>query len=90
LYLLQQHFEKDKKSFKQIMQCRRSVAKISLVGVGLRSHAGVLSKVLTTLADEHIPVLLVSTSEIKISVLIDQRYMELGVRVLHSKFDLSV
>lgn len=87
--LIEQHFDNDKNLSKEIMQGQRSVAKISLVGVGLRSHAGVLSKVLSTLADEHIPVLLVSTSEIKISVLIDQRYMELGVRALHNAFGLN-
>lgn len=71
------------------VQGRRSVAKISIVGVGMRSHAGVASKMLTSLADEHIPVDLISTSEIKISVLIERKYMELAIRCLHQAFQLA-
>jgi len=70
------------------VQGNKSVAKISVVGVGMRSHAGVASKVLQTLKGEHIPVTLISTSEIKISVLIEQKYMELAVRALHQTFAL--
>ena len=71
------------------MQGKKSVAKISVVGVGIKSHAGVASKVFSVLAEEHIPVQLISTSEIKISVLVDEKYMELGVRALHKAFELD-
>lgn len=66
-----------------------SIAKISVVGVGMRSHVGVLSKVLKTLSEEHIKAELLSTSEIKVSILIQQKYMELAVRALHSAFKLD-
>ena len=72
------------------VQGSTSVAKISVVGVGMRSHAGVASKVLQTLKSEHVPVSLISTSEIKISVLIEQKYMELAVRALHQAFELHL
>lgn len=65
------------------------IAKISLVGVGMRSHAGVASKMFQTLADESINIQMISTSEIKISVVIAEKYLELAARALHSKFDLS-
>ena len=80
--------EKQNISIDNVQGCR-SVAKISVVGVGMRSHAGVASKVLQTLKAEHVPVELISTSEIKISVLIEQKYMELAVRALHQAFELS-
>jgi aspartate kinase len=65
------------------------IAKVSLVGVGMRSHAGVASKMFKTMADESINIQMISTSEIKISVVIDQKYLELAVRALHSAFDLA-
>jgi len=64
------------------------IAKISLVGVGMRSHAGVANKMFATLAREGINIRMISTSEIKISVIVDERYMELGVRALHQAFEL--
>lgn len=70
------------------VQGHKSVAKISVVGVGMRSHAGVASRVLKALAKEHIPIELISTSEIKVSVLIESKYMELAVRTLHQAFEL--
>ncbi len=66
-----------------------NVAKISVVGVGMRSHAGVATTMFETLAREGINVRMVSTSEIKISVLIDEKYLELGVRSLHEAFGLD-
>ena len=66
-----------------------SIAKISLVGVGMRSHAGVASKMFKILADESINIQMISTSEIKISVVIEEKYLELAVRSLHSGFELE-
>jgi len=63
--------------------------KISLVGVGMRSHAGIASTMFQTLADEGINIRMISTSEIKISVVVDEKYLELGVRALHEAFDLE-
>ena len=65
------------------------VTKISVVGVGMRSHAGIATRVFETLAREGINVRMVSTSEIKISVMVDEKYLELGVRVLHEAFELG-
>lgn len=65
------------------------ITKISLVGVGMRSHAGVASKMFATLAKENINIQMISTSEIKISVVVDEKYLELGVRALHTAFDLD-
>ena len=65
------------------------IAKVSIVGVGMRSHAGVASTMFRALADESINIQLISTSEIKVSVIIDEKYMELAVRALHSAFKLS-
>ncbi|TAM01477.1 MAG: aspartate kinase [Paraburkholderia sp.] len=65
------------------------VSKISVVGVGMRSHVGVASKMFRTLSEEGINIQMISTSEIKISVLIDEKYMELAVRALHKAFDLE-
>jgi aspartate kinase len=65
------------------------IAKVSIVGVGMRSHAGVASKMFTTLAQENINIQMISTSEIKVSVVISEKYMELAVRALHSTFDLD-
>ncbi|MDE2048155.1 MAG: aspartate kinase [Betaproteobacteria bacterium] len=65
------------------------VAKVSIVGVGMRSHVGIASKMFRTLADEGINIQMISTSEIKVSVLIDEKYMELAVRALHKAFELE-
>jgi len=63
--------------------------KISVVGVGMRSHAGIASKMFKTLADEGINIQMISTSEIKISVVVEEKYLELGVRALHAAFGLE-
>ncbi|MCC6374009.1 MAG: aspartate kinase [Moraxellaceae bacterium] len=65
------------------------IAKVSLVGVGMRSHAGVASKMFGVLAKENINIQMISTSEIKISVVVEEKYMELAVRALHTAFDLD-
>jgi aspartate kinase len=65
------------------------IAKISVVGVGMRSHAGIASTMFKTLADEGINIQMISTSEIKISVVVDEKYLELAVRALHSAFGLD-
>lgn len=65
------------------------IAKVSIVGVGMRSHAGVATKMFEALSDEGINIQMISTSEIKISVVIDEKYLELAVRTLHSAFELS-
>lgn len=65
------------------------VAKVSIVGVGMRSHTGVASTMFRTLAEEGINIQMISTSEIKVSVLIDEKYLELAVRVLHRAFGLD-
>ena len=66
-----------------------NIVKLSIVGVGMRSHAGIASRMFKALADEKINILMISTSEIKISVVIEEKYLELGVRTLHEAFDLS-
>ena len=65
------------------------VSKLSVVGVGMRSHVGVASQMFRTLSEESINIMMISTSEIKISVLIDEKYMELAVRALHKAFELE-
>jgi aspartate kinase len=65
------------------------IAKVSLVGVGMRSHAGIASKMFAALAELSINIQLITTSEIKISVVIDEKFLELAVRSLHSAFDLA-
>lgn len=65
------------------------IAKVSLVGVGMRNHAGVAGKMFKTLADENINIQMISTSEIKISVIVQDKYMELAVRALHQAFELD-
>ncbi|MDO9520029.1 MAG: aspartate kinase [Pseudohongiella sp.] len=67
----------------------KKIAKVSLVGVGMRSHAGIASLMFKTLADEAINIQIITTSEIKISVVIDEKYLELAVRSLHSAFGLG-
>ncbi|OGA49370.1 MAG: aspartate kinase [Betaproteobacteria bacterium RIFCSPLOWO2_12_FULL_63_13] len=66
-----------------------TIAKVSVVGVGMRSHAGIASTMFRTLAEEGINIQMISTSEIKVSVVIDEKYMELAVRVLHQAFGLE-
>lgn len=66
-----------------------NVAKVSIVGIGMRSHAGIASLMFKTLADENINIQMISTSEIKTSVLIHDKYMELAVRALHKAFELE-
>ena len=66
-----------------------NIVKLSIVGVGMRSHAGIASRMFEALANEKINILMISTSEIKISVVIEEKYLELGVRTLHEAFDLS-
>jgi aspartate kinase len=73
---------------KQVMG-DKGVCKVSAVGVGMRSHPGVASKMFRTLAEEGINIQMISTSEIKISVVIDEKYLELAVRVLHKAFELD-
>lgn len=65
------------------------IAKVSIVGVGMRSHAGVATKMFEALSDEGINIQMISTSEIKISVVIDEKYLELAVRALHDTFQLG-
>lgn len=65
------------------------VCKVSIVGVGMRTHAGIASKMFRTLAEEGINIQMISTSEIKIAVVVDEKYMELAVRALHRAFELD-
>ena len=65
------------------------ITKISIVGVGMRSHAGIASTMFKALASEGINISMISTSEIKISVVVDEKYLELGVRTLHNVFELA-
>lgn len=65
------------------------IAKLALVGVGMRSHAGVAAKMFQTLANENINIQMISTSEIKITVVVEEKYLELAVRALHSAFEME-
>ena len=65
------------------------VAKVSVVGIGMRSHTGVAAKMFRVLSNEGINIKVITTSEIKISVLIDRKYMELAVQALHDAFELE-
>jgi aspartate kinase len=67
----------------------KRICKVSVVGIGMRSHVGIASKMFKALADEGINIQMISTSEIKISVVIDEKYLELAVRVLHKAFELD-
>ena len=73
----------------QELVSNNNIAKISLVGVGMRSHTGIATTMFTTLAAEGINIQMISTSEIKISVIVDENYVELGVRALHRAFGLE-
>ena len=66
-----------------------AIVKVSIVGVGMRSHAGIASTMFKTLAEEGINIRMISTSEIKISVVVDEKYLELAVRSLHKAFGLA-
>ena len=65
------------------------VAKLSIVGVGMRTHMGIATQMFETLGEEGINILLVTTSEVKVSVLIDEKYLALGARALHAAFTLE-
>jgi len=65
------------------------IVKLSIVGVGMRSHAGIASRMFRALADAGINLQMISTSEIKVSVVVDEKYLELGVRALHEEFELA-
>ncbi len=71
------------------VKMRDDIAKISIVGVGMRTHSGVAAKMFGTLAQHRINIMMISTSEIKVSCIIDSKYTELAVRVLHDAFNLS-
>jgi aspartate kinase len=71
------------------VQGDENIAKISIVGVGMRSHSGVASKMFEVLSGEGINIQMISTSEIKISCVIDAKYTELAVRLLHEAFGLA-
>jgi aspartate kinase len=75
-------------SAKEVIQDDK-IAKVSIVGVGMRSHAGVAAKMFRTLATHNINILMITTSEIKISVVIEEKFMELAVRALHEAFELD-
>ncbi|HVO89305.1 MAG TPA: aspartate kinase [Casimicrobiaceae bacterium] len=86
--VLSREREKGKFKAREILGDRR-IAKVSVVGIGMRSHVGIASKMFKTLADEGINIQMISTSEIKIAVVIDEKYVELAVRVLHRAFELD-
>ena len=65
------------------------IAKVSVVGVGMRSHAGVATRLFDALAAENINIQMISTSEIKISIVVAERYLELAVRCIHDAFELG-
>jgi aspartate kinase len=71
------------------LEADTDVAKVSVVGIGMRSHAGVAARMFKTLSEEGINIKVIATSEIKISVLIDRKYMELAVQALHDAFELE-
>jgi aspartate kinase len=66
-----------------------TIAKVSIVGVGMKSHAGVAAKAFNAMAEENINIRMISTSEIKVSMVIEEKYSELAVRALHSAFELD-
>ncbi len=66
-----------------------AVAKVSVIGVGMRSHAGVAAEMFRVLAEKNINIIVISTSEIKISVLVDESYLELALRALHTAYGLD-
>ena len=68
----------------------KNIAKVSVVGVGMKNHSGVASKMFNTLGKENINIMMISTSEIRISSVIEEKYTELAVRVLHTAFGLDI
>lgn len=80
--------QKDKIGAREILTSDK-IAKISIVGVGMRSHSGVASEMFAALAKENINIQMISTSEIRVSVIIDEKYLELAVRELHKTFGLD-
>jgi aspartate kinase len=68
---------------------KEDIAKISIVGVGMRSHSGVAARMFSSMAKEGINIMMISTSEIKISIVIDAKYTELAVRALHETFEMD-
>ena len=82
--------EKTKGTLKyKSIHAAKDVAKVSIVGVGMRSHTGIAQTMFATLAEKNINISVISTSEIKVSVLIDEEYTELAVRALHAAFELE-
>ena len=71
------------------IESNEEVAKVSIVGIGMRSHAGVAHKMFSALAAEGVNIRVITTSEIKVSVLVDRKYMELAVQALHDAFELE-
>lgn len=71
------------------VKLREDIAKVSVIGVGMRTHSGVAAKMFETLAKHSINIIMISTSEIKVSCVVDSKYTELAVRVLHDAFDLG-
>jgi len=71
------------------VQTNENIAKVSIVGVGMRSHSGIASQMFETLSEEGVNIQMISTSEIKVSCVIDDKYTELAVRVLHAAFGLD-
>ena len=71
------------------VQCDKDIVKVSIVGVGMRSHAGVAAKMFNVLASEGINIMMISTSEIKVSCIVNAKYTELAVRLLHDAFELG-
>jgi aspartate kinase len=88
LQVLNEQREKGRFEAREIIGDNR-IAKVSAVGIGMRSHVGLASKMFKALADEAINIQMISTSEIKIAVVIDEKYLELAVRVLHKAFELE-
>ena len=75
-------------SYKRLIE-NKNLAKVSIVGIGMKTHAGVAQKMFETLSEENININVISTSEIKLSVLIERKYLELAVRSLHDAFGLQ-
>jgi len=73
----------------QDVKLDENIAKVSIVGVGMKSHSGVAAKMFAAMAKENINIIMISTSEIKISCVIDSKYAELAVRTLHDAFNLG-
>ena len=75
-------------SYERLIE-NKNLAKVSIVGIGMKTHAGVAQKMFETLSGENININVISTSEIKLSVLIERKYLELAVRSLHDAFNLD-